>query len=140
MTATTHTTEIRPVRGPMFKRATQLTIEDAEHRKLFCLLAAYLDAGQRQPPAADLAARLGIDIQRFDVLLKEMERAKLIRVCRAPPATWWRNSYFLKALGDKQRKLTPGARRHRQKQLVKQMHRLRDEGRIESGDGPRPSP
>lgn len=45
MTATKTTPA--PIAGPLYRQAVKVQIEGSKRRKLFCLLAAYIDAVER---------------------------------------------------------------------------------------------
>jgi DNA-binding transcriptional ArsR family regulator len=61
-----------PVAGPQFRAAAQAAPSGNKRRKLFCLLAAYQDAGY-VPTVDELAGRLGLDVRKVSGLLRRLE-------------------------------------------------------------------
>jgi len=72
-----------PVAGSTFRRAAALPIDGRKRRKVVCLLAAYADAGEPNPPVRLLAERLNLRVQAVDALLRRLEQDGHLRVERA---------------------------------------------------------
>ena len=71
-----------PVAGSTFRRVAALPVEGHKRRKLLCLLAAYADAGEPNPPVRILAQRLHLPVRKVDALLRRLEADGYLRVAR----------------------------------------------------------
>jgi hypothetical protein len=90
---------VQPMLGDRAKLALKVSADwDSKPlRKLLVLLAAYRDAGERQPLAVDLAARLKIEIETLDKMLGQLAAGGWIWVVRRRQR---RSTYVLRFCGD----------------------------------------
>src|SRR4051794_7202660 len=68
--------ETPPARGPLLRRAMSDPVKESMgpyKHKLFCLVAAYADAGDSSPQMRSLAARMGSTVPNVMFLLRALE-------------------------------------------------------------------